>query len=97
MDNKNEKAAIFFVRTMTAEGITYEGGKTYLLVKTAGTVDRWLKRGCEMGDPKDALHDPRFKVEKKEEKEVGEVLKPSRSRKSKNKVVEKPELEENKE
>ena len=70
MDDINQAMPIFFPETKYAEGLVYEGGKTYALKKTSGTIDRWIRRGCSFGKMEDALPDPRFPKEVQEKKIV---------------------------
>ena len=93
--SKLEKVALFFPRTMKANGIIYSGGKTYWMHKTLGTIERWTKRGCSLGDPKEALPDPRI-PKSESEKPVEKPLRP-RGRKPQKNVETSAENVENKE
>lgn len=92
--SKLDKVALFFPHTMKANGFVYAGGETYNIHKTAGTIERWVKRGCSLGDPKEAKPDPRLpKVEDKK----ADKPKQSRGRKRNNVVETSDETVENRE
>lgn len=93
--SKLEKVALFFPETMKANGIVYAGGETYFIHKTAGTIERWQKRGCSLGDPEKAKPDPR--LPKEEVKEQKPKAKQSRGRKPQKSVETSAENVENKE
>jgi hypothetical protein len=68
-----------FFRRYEVDGKTYEAGKVYEIEETPGTVDRWVRRGCQIID------------EREEEKEVekAEEVKEDKKEKTKKKTSKK--------